>query len=105
MAEKFKFKFSERDNRCAVIKVLIATNFELCSAEVSCMVDVPVSSVKDIRSQLNACEDVSMVLERMTKDQEDARKVKSEAWVKKLQDLIDLHMRAMLCLLISLKLG
>ena len=96
MAEKFNFKSSERDSRCAVIQVLLATNFELASAEVSRLCGVPVSTVKDIRDQLMACQDVSMVLERKIKDQDNARKVRSVAWIKKLQELIDLdHTRSL----------
>ena len=47
------------------------------------------NKVNRLRTKLEECGDVGEVLERKPKELEDARKVRSQKWVQKLQDLID----------------
>ena len=53
--EIMEFKWSERDNRCAVIKCLVASNFEMTNSKIS------VHTVLRIRTQLMESRDISQV--------------------------------------------
>ena len=47
------------------------------------------NKVNRLSTKLGECGDVGEVLERKPKELEDARKVRSQKWVQKLQDLIE----------------
>ena len=87
--EKIKFKWSERDNRCAVLKCLTESKIPMTNGQIARTVGVQVKQVKRLRTKLEECGDVGEVLEKKFKEQDDARKVRSQKWVQKLQDLID----------------
>ena len=87
--EKIKFKWSERDNRCAVLKCLTESKIPMTNGQIARTVGVQVKQVKCLRTKLEECGDVGEVLERKPKELEDARKVRSQEWIQKLQELID----------------
>lgn len=89
MTDLLEFKWSERDNRCAVIKLLVTSNFEMDNVSVARLVDVDVCRVQRVRANLIESKDISQVLERKCKELEDLRVIRSQDWVGKLQGLID----------------
>ena len=88
--EKIDFVWSERDNRCAVLKILTQPGNKMTNADISRAVGVPKQTVSDIKKSWLECQDIEEVLERKPKDQDDARKTRTKEWIKRLQDLIDI---------------
>lgn len=99
------FQWSERDNRCAIIKVLVASKYSMTNEAISKAVGVPIQTVQDVRKKLMEADDIESVLEGKPTDQKkvarkagskqrtlkDAREVRSKEWIQRLQDLIDLE--------------
>ncbi len=88
--EQDDYVWSERDNRCALLKIFSQPcNKNLTNIEISMLVGVSKSTVSRVRAAYTMSGDIYEVLERKAKPQEDARKVRSKEWIKGLQKLID----------------
>lgn len=87
--EKIEFSFNERDRRCAVIMILINTNFEVDAENISKLTGVPIRTVQALMKQLMDTRDPTMIIDRKPKDIEDARKLRDKEFVEQVQDMVD----------------